>query len=62
MKIQHINVDGQQVRVAVRAGADDGVPLLLINGIGASLEVLQPFTDALDPALRPRRFRYWPAT
>ena len=35
-----------RVRVAVRAGADDGVPLLLINGIGASLEVLQPFTDA----------------
>jgi hypothetical protein len=45
MKIQHINVDGQQVRVAVRAGvrakADDGVPLLLINGIGASPKVLQ---------------------
>jgi hypothetical protein len=49
MKIQHINIDGQQVRVAVRAGDDDGVPLLLINGIGAGLEVLQPFVDALDP-------------
>ena len=56
MKIQHISVDGQQVRVAVRAGADDGVPLLLVNGIGASLEVLQPFTDALDPALTVIRF------
>jgi poly(3-hydroxyalkanoate) depolymerase len=28
-----------------------GVPLLLINGIGASLELLAPFVDALDPAL-----------
>ena len=56
MKIQHISVDGQQVRVAVRAGAADGVPLLLVNGIGASLEVLQPFMDALDPALTVIRF------
>ena len=56
MKIQHINVDGQQVRVAVRAGDDCGVPLLLINGVGASLEVLQPFVDALDPALTVIRF------
>jgi poly(3-hydroxyalkanoate) depolymerase len=56
MKIQDINVDGQQVRVAVRAGAADGVPLLLINGIGTSLEVLQPFADALDPALTVIRF------
>ncbi len=51
MKIQHIDADGQRARIAVRAGYDDGVPLLLINGIGASLEVLQPFVDALDPAL-----------
>jgi poly(3-hydroxyalkanoate) depolymerase len=27
------------------------VPLLLINGIGASLELLAPFVDALDPGL-----------
>ncbi len=56
MKIQDINVGGQQVRVAIRAAADDGVPLLLINGIGASLEVLQPFVDALNPALTVIRF------
>jgi pimeloyl-ACP methyl ester carboxylesterase len=56
MKIQHIDVDGQRVRIAVRAGYDDGVPLLLINGIGASLEALQPFVDALDPALTVIRF------
>ncbi len=30
--------------------------MLLINGIGASLELLQPFVDALDPALGVIRF------
>ena len=55
MKIQDMTVAGQQVRIAVRAGAADGVPLLLINGIGAGLEVPQPFADALDPALTVRR-------
>ena len=40
---------GRTLRVAVRPGTDDAVtPLLLMNGIGASLEVLQPFVDALD--------------
>ena len=31
-------------------------PLLLINGIGASLELLEPFVDALDPAIEVIRF------
>ncbi len=31
-------------------------PLLLINGIGASLELLQPFVDAIDPAIEVIRF------
>jgi len=31
-------------------------PLLLINGIGASLELLQPLVDELDPALEVIRF------
>jgi poly(3-hydroxyalkanoate) depolymerase len=40
---------GRTLRVSVRPGTDDSVPvLLLMNGIGASLEVLQPFVDALD--------------
>ena len=56
MTIQHIGINGQQVRAAVRAGDDNGVPLLLINGIGASLEVLQPFVDALNPSLTVIRF------
>jgi len=47
---QIINVDGQGLRVAVRSGRAGATPLLIINGIGASLELLQPFVDALDPA------------
>jgi poly(3-hydroxyalkanoate) depolymerase len=31
-------------------------PLLLINGIGASLELLEPFVDHLDPAIEVIRF------
>ena len=38
--IRSIAVDGQQLRVAVRQGSPGGTPLLLINGIGASLEAL----------------------
>jgi poly(3-hydroxyalkanoate) depolymerase len=36
------------IRVAVREGTPGRPPLLLCNGIGASLEALQPFVDALD--------------
>jgi poly(3-hydroxyalkanoate) depolymerase len=52
-----IVVDGRHLRVDVTPGAGTQrsgpagvagqVPLLLINGIGASLELLQPFVDAL---------------
>ena len=47
---QIIDVDGQDLRVTVRPGQAGATPLLIINGIGASLELLQPFVDALDPA------------
>jgi poly(3-hydroxyalkanoate) depolymerase len=36
------------LRVAVRPGARAQVPLLLFNGIGASIELVAPFLDALD--------------
>ncbi len=42
--IQHVEAGGQRLRVSVRHGEQrDRVPLLVINGIGASLEELQPF-------------------
>ena len=57
--MRNIAVDGQQLRVCVTAadGAGrPGVPLLLVNGIGASLELLQPFVDKLSPSLEVIRF------
>jgi poly(3-hydroxyalkanoate) depolymerase len=44
-----LRIGGRALRVAVREGTSDRPPLLLCNGIGASLELLQPFVDALDP-------------
>jgi poly(3-hydroxyalkanoate) depolymerase len=49
-----IPVLGQQIRVNVREGA--GVPLVLCNGIGASLEVLDPLVEHLDPDTTVVRF------
>ena len=49
MTEQLINVEGQELRVVIRAGRAEAPPLLIINGIGASLELTQPFVDALDP-------------
>ena len=61
-----IVVDGRHLRVDVtpgararRSGPDNlagQVPLLLINGIGASLELLQPFVDALPTTSEVIRF------
>jgi poly(3-hydroxyalkanoate) depolymerase len=47
--VRTVTAAGRTLRVSVRPGTDPTVaPLLLMNGIGASLEVLQPFVDALD--------------
>ena len=57
-----VAVGGQLIRVAVRPARRGWrtkpatTPLLLVNGIGASLELLQPFVDHLDPALEVIRF------
>lgn len=44
------------LKMSVRPGAGDGPPLVLANGIGVPLEVLQPFVDALDPSIEVVRF------
>ena len=49
-----IAVLGQQIRVSVRWGS--GIPLVLCNGIGASLEVLDPFVAQLAPDTTVVRF------
>jgi len=61
--VRSVAVGSQLLRVAVRPARRRGrgrtattTPLLLLNGIGASLELLQPFVDALDPAIEVIRF------
>ena len=45
-----VNIGGQTIRACVRPGEPHLTPLLIFNGIGASLELLFPFVKALDPA------------
>jgi poly(3-hydroxyalkanoate) depolymerase len=70
--LRTVAVDGQLLRIAIRPGqpvrtgtrrrtrtpapSASVVPLLLINGIGASLELLTPFIDELDPSIEVVRF------
>ena len=55
-ELQQRTVLGHEVRVAVRRGTEPGPPLLLCNGIGASLDLLQPFVDELDERIEVVRF------
>jgi poly(3-hydroxyalkanoate) depolymerase len=63
-EVRSLAVDGRQLRVAVRPArrrltgsrAVSRTPLLLINGIGASLELLEPFVREVDPAVEVIRF------
>jgi poly(3-hydroxyalkanoate) depolymerase len=43
---RYVNAGGQRIRVNVRHGT--GVPLVLCNGIGASMEVLDPLVQQSD--------------
>ncbi|MFF0430652.1 poly(3-hydroxyalkanoate) depolymerase [Streptomyces sp. NPDC004327] len=55
--VRNVTVGRQRLRVAVRPGTDPArPPLLLCNGIGASLDLLDPFVAALDPAIEVIRF------
>lgn len=48
MKIRMVDVGKQRIRVAVwPSDRQGGTPLLLINGIGGSIEVLRPFAEQL---------------
>jgi poly(3-hydroxyalkanoate) depolymerase len=48
-RMRILTIGSRAIRVAVREGAPGRPPLLLCNGIGVSLELFQPFVDALDP-------------
>ena len=47
MRIDHARIDGRWIRFGVRGGDPARVPLLLLNGLGANIELAQPFVDAL---------------
>jgi poly(3-hydroxyalkanoate) depolymerase len=60
-----LTVAGRRIRVAVRPGVASGParpgdpearPLVLVNGIGASLELFEPLVAALDPGREVIRF------
>jgi poly(3-hydroxyalkanoate) depolymerase len=51
---RYVTAGGQRIRVNVRHGST--VPLVLCNGIGASLEVLDPLVEQLDPDFTVVRF------
>jgi poly(3-hydroxyalkanoate) depolymerase len=55
-RLRILTTGGRALRVAVREGTPGWPPLLLCNGIGASLELFQPFVDALDPRRTVIRF------
>ncbi len=51
-----VTVRDRTLRVSVRPGSSKRTPLLLINGIGASLETFGPLMRHLDPDLEVIRF------
>jgi poly(3-hydroxyalkanoate) depolymerase len=60
-EVRNVTVGGQLLQVAIRPGTNEAggaprLPLLLINGIGARLELLEPFVRELDPAVEVIRF------
>ena len=48
MQIALHDVEGQVLRVGIRRGEKARLPLLLFNGIGANIELVEPFLDALE--------------
>src|SRR5262245_20562129 len=48
MQISLLDVDGQILRVGIRRGDEARPPLLLFNGIGANIELIEPFLGAFD--------------
>lgn len=47
LEIRWISVNGLSIRTARRTNSSGGTPLVIFNGIGAALEMLLPFIDAV---------------
>ncbi len=54
--IRMITVNNQRLRVAIDPGNGSRTPLLLMNGLGVSFELFQPFVDELDSSREVIRF------
>ena len=51
MNTQTITLSNSQtIRVSIKPGAPNSVPLLIMNGIGANLSLLSPFVEAMHEA------------
>ena len=48
MEIKVFDVDGQELRTAIRKGTSSRPPLMMFNGIGANLELARPFIEQLE--------------
>src|SRR3954471_8938903 len=48
MQINHAHINGHHIRYGVRPGDPDRMPLLILNGLGANIELAKPFVDALS--------------
>jgi len=78
IEIRDVDLDGQRLRAGIRRARDSTTPLLVFNGIGANLELVQPlskrwkawrsssstFPESGDPRLRPclTGSRRWPGS
>ena len=47
MLFEQATIDGRRIRYALRGGDAARTPLLILNGLGANIELAQPFIDAL---------------
>ena len=47
LEIRRIAVNGLSIRTARRTNSSGGTPLVIFNGIGAAIEMLLPFIDAV---------------
>lgn len=47
LDIQTIQLGSQSIKVCIKKGKPNTIPLLIANGIGASLDLLTPFVEAM---------------
>ena len=47
LRIDHARIAGRRIRYGVRSGDSARPPLLILNGLGANIELAKPFIDAL---------------